>query len=74
MQCRVTRLVVLQQHNIYNGRRVGYSFCLHFVTVKKIVRYYGQFRVPDLDFDEKWSDINLPEYNILATEVLKEVR
>ena len=41
--------------------------------VKKIVGYHGQFRVPELDFNEKWGNINTPEYDILATEVGTEV-
>ena len=40
----------------------------HFI-VKKIVGYHGQFRVPELDFNEKWGKINTPEYDILASEV-----
>ena len=42
--------------------------------VKKIVGYHGQFRVPELDFNEKWGNVNTPEYDILASEVGMEVR
>jgi len=41
--------------------------------VKTIVKYYGQFRVPDLVFDENWSDIKSPEYQMLASEVKMKV-
>ena len=47
---------------------------LHYFTVKTIVKYYGQFRVPDLGFNEKWSDIKSPEYKALASEVKITVR
>ncbi|KAK2152978.1 hypothetical protein NP493_2378g00005 [Ridgeia piscesae] len=52
-----------------------YSVDVDFVksSVKKIVGYHGQFRVPELDFNEKWGNINTPEYDILATEVGTEL-
>ncbi|KAI0233189.1 hypothetical protein LSAT2_016581, partial [Lamellibrachia satsuma] len=54
-----------------SGTFAGFSVDVNSVkaSVKTIVRYYGQFRVPDLHFEKKWSDINLPEYIILAREV-----
>ena len=46
---------------------------MHRSIVKKIVGYHGQFRVSELDFNEKWGNINTPDYDILASEVGMQV-
>ncbi|KAK2163996.1 hypothetical protein NP493_1438g00007 [Ridgeia piscesae] len=44
------------------------------VQEKTTVRYYGQFRVPSLEYRKVWSDNGTPEYAELAGEVKQEVR
>ena len=39
----------------------------------KIVTYYGQFRVPDLEFKKSWGDKDSKEFATLAAEVKTKV-
>ena len=46
---------------------------MHIVLVRKSVKYYGQFRVPDLSFRAEWSNTDSLEYQNLSATVKYKV-
>ncbi|KAK2181409.1 hypothetical protein NP493_400g02051 [Ridgeia piscesae] len=66
-----TTSVVRDTISVNNGVFAGYKVDASTVktSVMKIVTYYGQFRVPDLEFKKIWSDKNSKDFSNLAEEV-----
>ena len=46
---------------------------LCIVLVRKSVKYYGQFRVPNLSFRAEWSNTDSLEYKTLSATVKDKV-